>query len=303
MLCKPATIWYNLAMSSCTLCPVRCGADRQISVGACGADDHIRIAKYGLHPYEEPCISYRNGSGTIFFSGCALRCVFCQNREISRAAVGSVYDPHGLANLFRELEDAGAENINLVTASHYVPQLLRAFAEYTPNIPVVYNTHSYETLEALQALDPYIDIYLPDLKYFSPAVSRRYTGKSDYFEFAAKAVSFMAKRECVFEGDKMLRGCIVRHLVLPLCTNDSVALIDWFADLHSPAYFSLMGQYTPCGDLKNFPELKRPITAREYNKVLDHLLDRGLERVFLQGRASADTKFIPDFSEEKSSLF
>ena len=162
-------MWYNQYMETeCRLCPVACGADRTKTAGACGATDKVRIANFGLHPYEEPCISCKNGSGTVFFSGCSLRCVFCQNHEISRAAVGEVYDEDRLIGLFRTLEEMGAENINLVTASHYVPVLLRVFAKYRPKIPVVYNTHSYERVEVLQALDKYIDVYLPDLKYYCP---------------------------------------------------------------------------------------------------------------------------------------
>ena len=263
----------------------------------------MRIVKYGLHPYEEPCISGKNGSGTIFFGGCALRCAFCQNFEISHGQLGRRADAAALAALFAELEERGAENINLVTAAHYIPQLIQAFRLHRPKIPVVYNTHSYEKTDALQAIDPYIDIYLPDLKFYSPDISARYTGKSDYFRFAREAVRFMAQREAVFENGKMLRGCIVRHLVLPLCTNDSLRLIDWFSSLQSPAYFSLMGQYTPCGDIARFPELQRRITPREYKKVRDYLLDRGAEHVFLQQLSAADERFIPDFSSDTDTLF
>ena len=223
--------------TKCKLCPAECGADRSHECGACGADSTVRVAKYGLHPFEEPCISGKKGSGTVFFSGCALRCVFCQNHEISRANTGEPCDTDSLVRIFRELEDMGAENINLVTASHYVPQLLQAFKEYRPKIPVVYNTHSYEKIEVLQALDKYIDVYLPDMKYYSPKISARYTGKANYFEYASRAVAFMARRECEFDGEKMMRGCIVRHLVLPLCTDDSLKIVQWFASLNSPAYF------------------------------------------------------------------
>lgn len=287
----------------CKLCPVECGADRTTECGTCGAGDTMRVAKYGLHPYEEPCISCKNGSGTVFFSGCALRCVFCQNFELSRARVGQEVTPERLAAIFRELEEMGAENINLVTASHYVPQLIKTFAIYRPKIPVVYNTHSYEKLEALRALDRYIDVYLPDMKYFLPKISARYTGKADYFEYASEAVKFMASRAPRFDGDKMVAGCIVRHLVLPLCTNDSIEIIKWFAALRSPAYFSLMGQYTPYGEIGNFPELSRRITPREYKKVRDFLLGSGIENIFLQELAAADTQFIPDFDEKTKTLF
>lgn len=287
----------------CTLCPVNCGADRETRSGACGGGKLARVAKYGLHPYEEPCISCGAGSGTVFFAGCALRCVFCQNSEISRAAVGREYDARGLARIFRELEEAGAANINLVTAAHYIPQLIEAFGIYRPKIPVVYNTHAYEKPEALRALDRYVDVYLPDLKYFSPKISQRYTGRADYFEVAFPAVRFMAARKVSFEGERMVTGCIVRHLILPLCTDDSVAVVRAFASLGSEAYFSLMGQYTPCGEIEKFPELQRRITPREYKKVLAAVRACGLERVYLQDISSANEAYVPDFSETSKKLF
>lgn len=290
-------------MGKCGLCPVRCGADRTRQAGACGAGADILLVKYGLHPYEEPCISYKNGSGTVFFGGCALRCAFCQNYELSRAQCGREVSAKELAAVFCELEERGAENINLVTASHFVPQLLETFRIRRPKIPVVYNTHAYETLPALRALDPYIDVWLPDLKFFAPALSARYTGRADYFAVASRAVAFMAERKPDLREGKMYAGCIVRHLILPLGTGDSLRIIDWFAQLRSPAYFSLMAQYTPCGDAERFPELRRPITAREYERVRAHLEQSGIERAFVQERAAADGKFIPDFSEKNDALF
>lgn len=284
---------------SCKLCPVACGADRTTGRGVCGAGDKLLVAKYGLHPFEEPCISGEHGSGTVFFGGCALRCVFCQNYELSHAAAGKTMAPKELAGVFEALEEAGAENINLVTASHFVPQLIETFRIRRPRIPVVYNTHAYETRAALEALDPYIDVYLPDLKFYAPKVSARYTGRADYFKVAYPAVAFMARREAEFDGKKMVRGCIVRHLVLPLCTNDSLEVIRAFAALRSPAWFSLLRQYTPCGDIAGFPELQRPITPREYKKVYDFVLESGLERVFVQEKSAADRQFIPDFSVDK----
>lgn len=288
---------------NCTLCPVSCGAEREIRAGACGGTDKMVIAKYGLHPFEEPCISYKNGSGTIFFSGCALRCVFCQNFEISRSKTGRETDEKGFVRIIRELEERGAENINLVTAAHYIPALVRAFELYRPKIPVVYNTHSYEKTQTLAMIDKYIDVYLPDLKYFSPKISARYTGKSDYFEYAIRAVQFMSNRTPDVKDGKMFSGCIVRHLVLPLCQNDSIEIVKQFASLHSKAYFSLMGQYTPCGEIDKFPELKRRLTRREYEKVCRAVEEAGLENVFIQELSSADEKFIPDFSEKTDTLF
>ncbi len=287
----------------CTLCPVECGQDREKRRGYCGADNAISVAKYGLHPFEEPCISFRNGSGTVFFTGCSLRCVFCQNFELSRARVTREVSVRELAGIFQALEEQGAENINLVTAAHYVPQLIQAFSLYRPKIPVVYNTHAYEKIDALRAIDRYIDVWLPDMKYFSPKISLRYTGREDYFERASRAVALMAQRKNDVRDGKMYTGCIVRHLVLPLCASDSVQIVNWFASLRSDAYFSLMGQYTPCGEIGKFPELQRRITPREYKKVRDALFASGIKNIFLQELGAADEKFIPDFSDKTDTLF
>ena len=285
-------------MEKCTICPVECGANRLKNAGACGAKG-LRIAKYYLHPFEEPCISFEKGSGTIFFTGCNLRCAFCQNFEVSRAKRGKVITPNELADIFKELEDMGAENISLVTPSHVIPYLVRAFEIYKPKIPVVYNTGSYEKIDALKRIDPFVDIYLPDMKFYSPALSKRYLGKENYFEYASEAISFMANAKPLkmTEQGKMLSGCIVRHLVMPLCTSDSKALLKWFnAYLPPTTYLSLMSQYTPFGEIEGFQELSRPITAREYNAVLDTALSLGLEnRLFLQERKSSSEKYIPDW--------
>lgn len=282
---------------NCTLCPVACGADRAQKPGACGGGARARVAKYGLHPYEEPCLSYGKGSGTVFFSGCALRCAFCQNYEISHAQAGEELTAKQLAALFQTMEEMGAANINLVTAAHYIPQLLEAFRLYRPKIPVVYNTHSYETLPALRAIDKYVDVYLPDLKFYDARIAARYTGRADYFACAYPAVAFMAGRRVEMDGEKIVRGCIVRHLVLPLCSGDSVKLVQKFAELDTDARFSLMGQYTPHGDIAGMPELQRRITRREYDKVLTALLAAvPAERVFAQELSAAAEQFIPDFT-------
>ena len=281
--------------TGCRLCPVSCGADRKTEDGACGGGNQMKIAKYGLHCYEEPCISYRNGSGAIFFCGCSLRCAFCQNFELSRNLRGKYIGAKDLAAIFQELEEQGAENINLVTAGHYIPQILKAFALYRPKIPVVYNTHSYEKIEALRAIDPFIDVYLPDLKYFSPKISLRYTGKANYFEYASRAVEFMMKKPLDMRAGKMFSGCIVRHLILPLCSNDSLEIVRWFFAHTGDAYFSLMGQYTPYGDIAAFPELNRRITRREYDKVANLVCAQNSDRIFLQQLSSADEKYIPDW--------
>ena len=285
-------------LEKCTLCPVECGANRLSGVGACGVDG-LRVAKFYLHPFEEPCISFGKGSGTIFFSGCNLRCAFCQNYEVSRAKRGKPITPSELADIFKQLEDMGADNVSLVTPSHLTPYLVKAFEIYRPQIPVVYNTGSYEKVETLRKIDPYIDIYLPDMKFVSPALSKRYLGKEDYFDVASEAVSFMANSKPLHmtEEGKMLSGCIVRHLVMPLCTNDSKAVLKWFnAYLPPSTYLSLMSQYTPFGDIAGMKELSRPITAREYNTVVETALELGLEpRLFAQERKSSGETYIPQW--------
>ena len=176
----------------CSICPIECKKDRKTDVGYCGQSEKIKIAKYYLHTFEEPPISGTNGSGTVFFCGCSLKCVFCQNYELSRSKTGKEITPRELADVFIELENMGAHNINLVTPAHFVYQIVEAFKIYRPKIPVVYNTGSYEKVETLQRLDPYVDIYLPDMKFYSPALSKRYLGKENYFDVASEAVAFMA---------------------------------------------------------------------------------------------------------------
>ncbi len=282
-------------MKNCKLCPVECGADRIHGVGACGVGG-LRIAKYYLHPFEEPCISFKKGSGTIFFSGCNLRCAFCQNYEVSRAKRGKELTPAELADIFKELEDRGAENISLVTPTHFNAHLLRAFEIYKPKIPVVYNTGGYEKIDALQRIDPYIDIYLPDMKFYSPSLSKRYLGKEDYFEVASRAIEFMANAKPLVMTDegKMLSGCIVRHLVMPLCVSDTKSVIKWFArSLPKTAYLSLMSQYTPFGKIEGMPELSRPITTREYENAVQTAFDLEIKNIFLQERDSSGKSYIP----------
>lgn len=281
-------------MQNCKICPVECGANRLESAGACGVQG-LRVAKYYLHPFEEPCISFEKGSGTIFFSGCNLRCAFCQNYEVSRAKRGKEISPKELADIFKELEDMGAENVSLVTPSHLVPYLVSAFDIYKPKIPVVYNTGAYEKVETLRLIDPYIDIYLPDMKFYSPSLSLRYLSKENYFDVASKAITFMANKPLqMTEQGKMLSGLIVRHLVMPLCVSDSKAIVKWFArELPSEAYLSLMSQYTPFGKIERFPELSRPITAREYEAVVQTAFDLGVKNLFLQDRGSSGKSYIP----------
>lgn len=280
----------------CRLCPVQCGADREKTFGRCGVKG-LTVAKYYLHPFEEPPISHKKGSGTVFFGGCSLRCVFCQNYEVSRAKRGKSVTPKELIKIFRELEEMGADNINLVTPDHVSDLIAEALALYRPSVPVVYNSSGYALVPALERIDPLIDVYLPDLKFCSPALSERYTGRKDYFERASEAVAFMAKKPVSYDKTgKMLSGCIVRHLVLPMCTSDSLKVLDFLKGvLPGDVPLSLMRQYTPMGEIEGFPELARPITAREYRRVLDYAEALGFETVFTQEKESAEKAFIPSW--------
>lgn len=280
----------------CNLCPNNCNADRSVTAGKCGVTDKIKIAKYYLHKFEEPIISGENGSGTVFFCGCSLGCVFCQNYELSRNLRGKEITTNGLADIFKELEDMGATNVNLVTPTHYVPQIAKALDIYKPKIPVVYNTHSYENLSTIKFINDYVDIYLPDIKYFSPTLSNRYTCKSDYFEKASEVIDFMAnsKKLEFFDNGTLKSGVIVRHLVLPQGVADSKKILDWFKEqIDDKAYINVMSQYTPFGDISKFPELNRKITRREYENVLDYAMSLNIKNVYYQEQKSASTDYIP----------
>lgn len=280
---------------NCTQCPVSCGADRTLSKGYCGVSG-VKLAKYYLHPFEEPPISFKNGSGCVFFCGCSLKCVFCQNYEVSRAVRGKDFTVKQLAEVFKRLEDMGADNINLVNPTHYVAHIAEAMSIYKPSVPVVYNTHGYEKMPTLEIADTFTDIYLPDLKFIDKTLSKRYTGRDDYAEYALPAIKFMAKKPLNMRGDgKMLSGCIVRHLILPLAAYDSVEIVKFISTLPEDVYFSLMSQYTPFGDIKDFKELQRPITRREYNKVLAAVEEYGLKNVFLQDESSSGKDYIPNW--------
>ncbi|MGN0824106.1 MAG: radical SAM protein [Candidatus Coproplasma sp.] len=281
----------------CQLCPIGCGADREKKFGACGVKG-IKIAKYYLHPFEEPVLSFKNGSGCVFFCGCSLRCVFCQNYELSRNTRGKEISVSGLAEIFEELEKGGADNINLVTPTHYVDKIAQAFELYKPNIPVIYNTHGYEKLETVELAESFTDIFLPDLKFIDPFLAKRYTGKENYPDYALPAIARMAQKPLKFdENGKMLSGCIIRHLILPLAAYDSVKVVEFVSTLPDSVYFSLMSQYTPYGDALSenckYPELKRRITEREYKTVLSAVEAANLKNVFLQDKASAETAYIP----------
>lgn len=278
--------------SPCLLCPNACGADREKETGACRSG-RLKIAKYDLHPFEEPVISGTNGSGCVFFTGCSLMCVFCQNYDVSRNSRGKEITPQELAEIFRALEARGAHNINLVNPTHFADQIADAVSIYRPRVPIVWNSHGYERVETLKRVNDFVDIYLPDLKYRSPRVSERYTGKRDYFDRASEAILYMLNKTALVESGLLKRGVIVRHLILPLNSDDSVNILEWFAAIKDRCILSLMAQYTPFGAIADFPELQRTITAREYRKVLDAAERLGIENAFIQERNSASAAYIP----------
>ncbi len=277
----------------CTLCPLKCGVDREKAAGRCGVKG-LSIAKYYLHPYEEPPICHTNGAGAVFFCGCSLRCVFCQNFEVSRAERGKAVLPRELAQIFRELEEAGADCIDLVTGDHVADRLAETLSLYKPKIPVVFNSGGYISMRALELLEPFVDIWMPDCKFVSRELSKRYTGREDYFEVASAAIQRMANKPLLWDGNRLLSGIMVRHLVLPGCTSDSLNVLAFLKGvLPDGAPLSLMRQYTPMGKIEGFPELQRRVTAREYSRVLNCALSLGFSNLFTQGKESAEASFVP----------
>ena len=285
----------------CNICPRACNVDRKNSKGFCGMGEKPVVAKAYLHMWEEPCISGSRGSGTVFFSGCNLKCIFCQNHEISHGGQGKEITVEELACIFLSLRDKGAHNINLVTPSHFVPAIQEALClakRSKLDIPVVYNTNGYDSMEGLQMLDGFIDIYLPDLKYISPEVSMNYSGAANYFEKASKAILEMYRQAGapVFdENGIMLRGLLIRHLVLPGHTKETIRVLEWIAEnLPKEIYVSLMSQYIPCHLACGHAILGRSLTRYEHEKVLNKFEKLGLNG-FVQERDAASTDYIPDF--------
>lgn len=283
----------------CNNCPRHCNISRKAqSAGFCRMPQTPVVAKVMLHPWEEPCISGKNGSGAIFFAGCSLRCVYCQNFDISHNKKGESCTPADLAEIFKKLEALGAHNINLVTATHFIDSVIEALNIYRPQIPIIYNSSGYETEETINKLAGYIDIYLLDLKYITPERAKRYSGAQDYPEYAKKAILAAKKQipDNIFDVDGMLqKGVIIRHLILPQGTNEAIGILHWVEENVCHAIFSLMRQYTPCNDLSSFPELDRKITRREYEKVLCAAQECKIDTIYVQDGSSANKKYIPDF--------
>lgn len=296
----------------CTLCPRACHVDRTAGQkGRCHVDARIRVARAALHMWEEPCLSGRSGSGAVFFSGCALGCIFCQNREIASGKAGLVISEARLSEIFLELQEKGANNINLVTAGHYVPQVIRALAcakSQGLRIPIVYNSSGYEKAETLRQLEGLIDIYLPDLKYLTPELAAAYSHAPDYPQYAMEAISEMVRQQPQAEfmpedrteaSPIMRRGVIVRHLLLPGHVREAKKVVGYLHETYGDQiYISMMNQYTPMSEKFADPNLNRRVTKREYERLLDYAAEIGVENGFYQEGATADESFIPEFDYE-----
>ncbi|MBO4346946.1 MAG: radical SAM protein [Lachnospiraceae bacterium] len=294
--------------SNCNLCPRKCNIDRSQNKGFCGAGKKVTLARAALHFYEEPSISGTAGSGAVFFCGCNLKCVFCQNEKISRKLTGKEVSIERLAEIFLELQSQGANNINLVTPSHYVPEIKEALIlskEKGLSIPIVYNTSAYECADTLRKLDGLIDIYLPDLKYMDDSLAVRYSGAPDYSGIAKDAIAEMYRQVGANEFDEnglMKKGVIVRHLLLPLGVNNAKEVVSYLYETYGDSiYISLMNQYTPMENetLKKagekYPELLRRVTKREYERLLDFVLSLDIKNAYFQEGETALESFIPDF--------
>lgn len=294
-------------LKDCTLCPRDCHVDRTAGKrGYCRTTDELIVGRAALHMWEEPCISGEEGSGTVFFSGCALSCVYCQNSSISKGMAGKIISVERLAEIFIELQNKGANNINLVTPSHYVPHIIEALNIARGKglkIPIVYNCSGYEKVETLKFLEGYVDVYLPDFKYMSDEPAIKYSNCKDYFEVAAKALDEMVRqiKETKFdERGIMQKGIIVRHLALPGYLEDSKKIIKYLYETYgNKIYISIMNQYTPITmNLAKYPELNRRITDEEYNELVDYAISLGVENGFIQEGETALESFIPEFNGE-----
>lgn len=293
-------------LESCRLCPRKCGVNRlQGEKGYCGMDSRVYVARAALHMWEEPCISGEKGSGAVFFSGCCLRCCFCQNREIAEGKTGKEISVQRLSDIFLELQQKGAANLNLVTAGHYLPQVLEALdlaREKGLRLPVVYNCGGYEDVQALKLLEGYVDVYLPDFKYLDRSFAQALSKAPDYPETAIQAIREMIRQTgpCVFDEEGYIRrGTIVRHLILPGHTRNSKAVLQYLKETYGDTiYVSIMNQYTPVWKQEHFLELNRKVTKREYEKVLEEALSLKLEHAYIQEGDTADESFIPPFDLE-----
>ncbi|MBM7686203.1 radical SAM protein [Defluviitalea raffinosedens] len=296
----------TLLLKDCTLCPRNCHVDRfNGQKGYCKTTYELVVARAALHMWEEPCISGEKGSGTVFFSGCAMGCVYCQNYKIAQGLRGKKISIERLAEIFLELQEKNAHNINLVTPSHYVPQIIEAISisrKKGMTLPVVYNSSGYEKVETLKLLEGYVDVYLPDLKYYSREIAKKYSNCEDYFSYASKAIIEMVKQvgaPAFDENGMMKKGVIVRHLALPGYLDDSKKIIQYLYETFGDQIFiSIMNQYTPMETIKKYPELNHKITEKEYEALVDYAIQLGVENGFIQEGETASESFIPEFNEE-----
>lgn len=291
---------------NCLLCPRKCGINRSTGqTGVCGVSSEIKVARAALHYWEDPCISGKRGSGAVFFSGCSLHCVFCQNREISDGKAGKVISKERLSDIFMELADKGANNINLVTPGQYIPDIVWAVNDAKSRgmkLPIIYNTSGYENVTELKLLEGIVDVYLPDFKYMDSTLSARYSRAKDYPSVAKQALSEMVRQQpdVVIDDAKGLiqKGVIVRQLLLPGHVNDAKAVLKYLYDTyHNHVYISMMSQFTPIA-LKDYPEINRTVTRREYERLVDYALEIGITNAFIQEGDVAKDSFIPAFDCE-----
>ena len=285
-------------MEKCYLCPRSCGIDRSKNKGYCNQSG-LKVARVSLHKWEEPIISGSNGSGTIFFSGCNLKCVYCQNYDVSHGK-GKDITPQILADIFKKIEDSGAHNINLVTPTHFVDDILKAADIYAPKLPIVYNCGGYESLDTLDKLKDLVDIWLPDFKYSDNSLAKKYSNCNDYFEVCTAALIRMRQlcpKDEIADG-LMKKGLIIRHLVLPNALQNTKSVLQWIAEnLSDDTYVSIMGQYTPFGDAFKFDEINRKLKPLEYKIAVEYAKKFKLFNSFIQSLDSASKEFIPNFDE------
>ena len=292
-------------LKECKLCPRNCGVNRYESVGICGAGSKVKVSYYSLHEWEEPIISGTNGSGTVFFSNCNLKCIFCQNRKISAEGYGKEISNKRLGEIFLELQKKGAHNINLVTPTHYVPQIVDVLQKFKGNdlfIPIVYNTSSYENIETIKLLDGLVDIYLADLKYFDNTLGSNYSHVKNYFDVANKAINEMYQQvgKPIINNGLMKRGLIVRVLLLPGHVDDAKNIILYLWKKYGDnIYISIMNQYTPMDCDYEYSNLNREVTVEEYDSVIEYACDLGITNAFIQEGDTALESFIPKFDCSK----
>lgn len=289
-------------LEKCILCPRNCLVNRKEKIGICGMKDKMVIARASLHMWEEPCISGNAGSGTIFFSGCNLKCIFCQNRDISTKLIGKSVTVDEFSKICLNLQKKGANNINLVTPTHFVPLIVEGIKiarKKGLTVPIVYNTSSYETKETIQMLDGIVDIYLPDLKYYDDSYAIKYSHAPNYFKVATEAISEMIKQvgKPVFDEKGMMKkGVIVRHLMMPGLIEDTKQILNYlYKTYQNDIYISIMNQYTPIRNFKQYPELNQKVSDEDYDEVVEYALDLGIKNAFIQEGDTANESFIPDF--------